>query len=85
MVNWKVTATSVYCDDIGDEVTIMVYKDWSVKCTGYTKHEAPDKGTLALLKKRSKRLNRELKCSGLGCPRVIQYRDKLSAEELNRG
>ena len=38
MVNWQVTATTLYCDTVNDEVTILVYKDWSVMCTGYTKY-----------------------------------------------
>jgi hypothetical protein len=38
MVNWQVTATTVFCDAVDDEVTIIVYKDWSVKCTGHEKY-----------------------------------------------
>ncbi len=81
MPNWQVTATSVYCDNVDDEVTIMVYKDWSVKCTGYKKYGAPNKEAINLLKKRRKQLNRELECAGLECDRIIQYKEKLFSEE----
>jgi hypothetical protein len=33
----KLTAKTVYCDAVDDDVTIMVYKDWRTKCTGYEK------------------------------------------------
>jgi len=81
MVNWQVTATTIYCDVVDDEVTILVYKDKSLKCTGYQKYGKPDKKVVALLKKKSKQLKRESWCEGPECGRVIEYRDKLFAEE----
>jgi hypothetical protein len=75
MVNWQVTATTVYCDGVGDEVTIMVYKDGQTKCTGYAKYGQPEL--------RSKR--RKTSCQGLDCSLVIGYRDKLFSEEAGRG
>lgn len=30
MVDWKVTATTIYCDAVDANVTIMVYKDRSM-------------------------------------------------------
>jgi hypothetical protein len=35
MVSWTVTATTIYCEKIKSEVTVLVYKDGSVKCTGF--------------------------------------------------
>ncbi|MCJ7791782.1 MAG: hypothetical protein MUP49_05195 [Dehalococcoidia bacterium] len=37
-LDWQVTATTIYCDAVDDDVTILVYKDWSTKCTGYKKY-----------------------------------------------
>ncbi len=85
MVNWQVTATTIYCDAVDDEVTLLVYKDGSAKCTAYTKYGKPDKGTLNLLKKKSNQLKRHLECEGPECRWVIQYRDKLFAEEAKKG
>ena len=82
MVNWQITATTIYCDAVDDEVTLMVYKDESAKCTGYKKYYQPDKEALKLLERKSKQLNRKLKCEGLECYRVVQYREKLFAEEV---
>ena len=45
MVNWIVTATTIYCDAVADEVTVIVDKDGVLKCTGYTKYYKPDKET----------------------------------------
>ena len=82
MTDWQVTATTIYCDAVDDEVTIMVYKDGSIRCTGYKKYvENPDKETAQVLKKKAKRLGRNLKCEGPQDFRVTSYRDKLTAEE----
>ena len=80
--DWQVTATSIYCDAVDDDVTIMVYKDWSTKCTGDKKYGENIKREVAKeLKRRGKRLGRKLKCEGPECSRVIEYKDKLFAEE----
>ncbi len=66
MVNWQVTATTIICDATGDEVTIMVYKDGSLKCTG-EKAAATGKA--------------HPPCAAADCQHVKSYRDKLMAEE----
>ena len=38
MVSWQVTATTVHCTTVNDEVTLMVFKDGTTKCTGYKKY-----------------------------------------------
>ena len=82
MTDWQVTATTIYCDAVDDEVTILVYKDWSTKCTGYKKYvESLDKERDKMLQKKTKRLGRNLKCEGPQDSRVTSYRDKLTAEE----
>ena len=82
MLNWQVTATTIYCDAVDDDVTIMVYKDRSTRCVGYKKYaESITKETAKELKKRAKKLGRELRCEGSECSRVIAYQDKVFAEE----
>lgn len=81
MVNWQVTATTIYCDAVDDEVTLMVYKDGSAKCVSFERYGEPDKETAKLMGKKGKELGRKLECEGPECRRVIQYRDKLFAEE----
>ena len=81
MVDWQITATTIYCDAVDEDVTLMVYKDGSVKCAGYPKYGEPGKEVSKLLKKKSKQLGSNLECEGPECSRVIQYRDKLFAEE----
>jgi hypothetical protein len=82
VADWQVTATTIYSDAVDDEVTILVYKDGSIRCTGYKKYvENPDKETAQMLKKKGKRLGRNLKCEGPQDSRVTSYRDKLTAEE----
>ena len=79
MVNWQLTAITIYCDAVDDEVTLMVYKDGSVKCTGYRKYGESSKEILA--KRKSKQLKWQPKCEGPECYRLIQYKDKLFTEE----
>ncbi len=82
MVDWQVTATTIYCDAVDDDVTIMVYSDWTARCTGYKQYiENLTRETAKMLQKKSKRLGRELRCEGPSDYRVTDYRDKLIAEE----
>ncbi len=81
MVNWQVTATTIYCDAVDDEATIMVYRDGSANCTGHQKYSQPSPEIAKLLKKKGKQLQRKLECPGLGCPRITQYKNKLFNEE----
>ena len=82
MADWQGTATTIYCDAVDDDVTIIVYKDGSIRCTGYKKYvENPNKEKAQMLKKKGKRLGRKLKCEGPQDYRVTSYRDKLTAEE----
>ena len=81
MADWQITATTIYCDAVDDDVTIMVYPDGSAKCLGYVKYDKPGKELSRLLKTKSRQLGRALKCEGPECSRVIQYRDGLLAEE----
>jgi len=78
-VRWKVTAVTIYCDSVDDDVTLMVYSDLSVKCLGYQKYGSV-RGKKAL-KKKSRRLGRELKCEGMSCQKMRWYRDKLMLEQ----
>ena len=73
MVDWEVTATTIYCDSVDDEVTLIVHKDFSVKCTGYIKYSESRKN------KQSRR--RLTSCTGLECPQIAHYKEKLLAEE----
>jgi hypothetical protein len=75
MVDWQITAKTIYCDSFQDEVTIIVKKDWSAQCTGYSG-----------LSKASGVAGRTAKgrCEGLDCARIVQYRDFLKQEEAQK-
>ena len=82
MVDWQVKATTISCDAVDDDVTIIVYRDWSTRCTGYKKYvESLNEETAKMLKRRAKRLGRNLRCDGpLDC-RATDYRDTLVAQD----
>ena len=80
MVDWQVTATTIFCDAVADEVTIIMNSDLSVKCTGLVKYAGDRKARLELVK-RSLNLKRVLDCTGIGCARIAEYKQKLQLEE----
>jgi hypothetical protein len=81
MVDWQITATTIYCDAIEEEVTLLVYKDGTARCTGYARYGEPGQETKTTLNKKAGQLKRVLKCQGMECPRIIRYRDGLLAAE----
>jgi len=83
-VDWQVTATTIYCDAVDDEVTILVYKDWAVKCTGYDKYAKSSDNSLRIFRK-SRRPIRAFGCKGSECSRMVEYKDRLMAEENKKG
>ena len=85
MLDWQVTATTIYCDAVDDEVTMLVYKNGSAQCTAYQRYGKPDKETVKLMRKKERQLKRHLACEGSECYRIVQYRDKLFGEEARRG
>lgn len=81
MVNWQLTATTIYCDAVDGDVTLMVFKDGSVKCANYPKYSQPNRKTAAHLKESGKKLGKYLECEGPLCSRMKDYRDQQFAEE----
>ena len=87
--NWQVTATTINCDTVGREATIMVYKDWSTACA-YHKRWGPIRrekkgsipGALAWLGIGDEEKRIPVNCKEPAeCPLVLEYRDKLYREE----
>jgi hypothetical protein len=78
MPDWKLTATTVFCEEINDEVTIMVYKDGKTRCTGY------DAFSKNALKSSGGKAKNTVGCSGPVCSRVAAYKDKLFYEESSK-
>ena len=64
MVDWQITATTIYCNAVDDDVTLMVYKDGSAKCAGYPKYGNPSKEIAKLLKKKGKQSRHSRRCGG---------------------
>ena len=83
--DWQLTATSIRCDAVDDDITIIVNNDWTTRCTGYKKYaENISKELASMLKKKGRKLGRELRCEGPLDYRVTSYRDKLIAEEKTK-
>jgi hypothetical protein len=77
MVDWQITATTIYCDAVEDEVTFIAGKDGDIKCTGYNTYFSPDKEAARTIKQKSSRFKKTIKCEGLECHRVAEYKNKL--------
>ena len=81
MADWAMTATTLYCDAVDDEVTLMVYRDGTARCTGHGKYGQPDKEAARLIRQKSRRTGKQPACEGLGCHWVTEYRQNLLAGE----
>ncbi len=68
MVGWQITAATLRCDVIDEEVTLLVYRDWTVKCTEYSPSEGIARGPHA-------------NCPGTDCQLAADYIRKLKLEE----
>jgi hypothetical protein len=77
MVDWEVTATTIFCQAVGDEVTLIVSGNGTAKCSGRQKYETTKKSPSA----RSKSGGKKTECLGETCPTVKQYRDKMLGEK----
>ena len=81
MAKWQVTATTIHCDAVDDDVTIIVHNDLTTTCTGYSKYvEKLNPQTTRLLSNKRKKSGKTLKCEGPMDYRVINYRDKVASE-----
>ena len=80
MVDWQVTATTFVCKAIEEEVTVLVYPDWTVRCIGFEKYAKNRRASIELLK-RSLNLHKTLECKGLDCQSIVEYKFKLEDEE----
>ena len=82
MVDWQVTATTIYCDAVAADVTLMVDADGGVRCAGMLKYlEQTTPNIQRQLKQRSRQQKRPLGCEGAACQRMATYRDRIFAEE----
>jgi len=77
MVDWQVTATTIYCEDVDDEVTIIVNGDGTVKCSGVQKYTKPTRETAEDIKKKSKQKGVIILCKETSCSKLPKYRDEL--------
>jgi len=82
--DWQVTEITIYCDAVDDEVTVQVHGDLSTRCTGYHRYSKAGQDAARLLKAKSKRLGRQLGCTGPECDRVTQYRKSLLSQEAGK-
>lgn len=81
MVDWEITATTIYCDAVDDEVTIIVNREGATKCTGMQKYSRPTGEVAKELKKKNKQLGKQLACKWPGCSDVNKYRDELMSKK----
>ena len=85
MDTWVMAATTINCDAVADEVTVIVRKEGPVTCTGCDKYHEPVKEIRRRMERKSGRLSRNLACEGIECQRVTAYRDRLMAEKAASG
>ena len=80
MVDWQVTAITIECKAVAEEVTIVVKNDWSAQCSGFAKYASSRKASIELTK-RSLNMRRVLECKGIQCSQITAYIEKLQSEK----
>ena len=79
MIDWEITGITIQCEAVQTTVTVLIYKDSHARCTGYRKYyQNPSKQDAKALRQRGKKHGRLLKCEGLECSRIKEYKRKLS-------
>jgi len=82
MVDWQVTATTIYCDAVDADVTVMVDAGGGVRCAGVLKYLTQTTPNIQRqLKQRARKLGHPLGCEDDACQRTVAYRDRIFAEE----
>ena len=77
MADWEITATTIYCDAVDDEVTVILHRDGTLSCTGHQKYARPGKEASMAAKKKNHPREKQSGCNEVECSRVIQCRDRL--------
>jgi hypothetical protein len=81
MPDWQITAKTVFCDGVDDEVTWLVYRDGTTRCTGCLKYGRPNDVTRQLIRAKTRCLKRPIRCEGEKCPRISDYKDQIFRED----
>lgn len=77
MSDWKITATTSFCRDLNREVTLLVYGDGKIDCTG-----KPKSGDNKIKEKPMKQL--QFKCIYPSNCLLVRYSQGLfSSESMN--
>ena len=80
MIDWQITAKTIFCEAVDDEVTVLVQKSGAVHCTGFRKYDQPNDITRTLVKEKTRKLKRPIRCEGESCSRVTGYKNQIMAE-----
>jgi hypothetical protein len=83
MSDWQVTAVTISCPNVAEEVTIAIKSDWSVRCSGFEKYASSRRARLALVD-RSLTIKRVLECKNVDCNQITEYIQKLQTEENHK-
>ncbi len=59
MVDWELTAKTIYCESTGDEVTMLVSADGTCRCTGCEKHPCTPADCAVMIRYRDEQLGKE--------------------------
>ena len=82
-MDWQITAVTINCSSVAEEVTVIVKSDGSVKCNGF-ENLAGSRNARVELVNRSMTLKRVLDCSGIQCNQIKKYLEKLQTEDQQK-
>ena len=81
MTDWEITAKTIFCEAVDDEVTLIVSGNGDAKCSGRQKYDNPKKDIKKTIANKRKSNGKQPGCKGANCATVKQYRDKILGEK----
>ena len=69
MTGWKVTATTIFCRDVDDEVTLIMNDDGNISCTGMQRYFSD--------KQNGKKQPGKGRCPGATCSTLAEHKAKI--------
>jgi hypothetical protein len=78
LTDWEITAATIYCTAVDEEVTLLIHRDGQINCTGQQLYQNPNRDNARRLVKRSGRAGRKIVCLGIGCATITDYLVEIS-------
>jgi hypothetical protein len=71
--DWQITACTIICDMVADDVTLLVRNDGTYNCTGHQRYGGDTAQSLQNIHDHHRETGRTVSCAGESCKIMIDY------------